>query len=132
MPRKRFLPVALLALALAACGSSKSATPADTKSALDTPTTLTFWTWVPNIQKTVDMFQQKYPNIKVKVVNAGQSADEYTKLQTAVKAGSGAPDVAQIEYFALPQFALAKQVVNLNDYGAATLESSYGKSAWAQ
>ena len=32
---------------------------------------------------------------------------QYTKLQNAIKAGSGAPDVAQVEYYALPQFALA-------------------------
>lgn len=127
MSTKRLIPAALLAVALAACGSSKGAAPTT-----DTPVTLTFWTWVPNIGKTVDLYTQKFPKVKITVVNAGQSAAEYTKLQTSVKAGSGAPDVAQVEYFALPQFALAKQVVNLNDYGAASLQSKYGKSAWAQ
>ncbi|MFC5907130.1 ABC transporter substrate-binding protein [Streptacidiphilus monticola] len=137
----RILLAASAALALsltAACSSSSGSSggsggkPVSAADALNTPTTLTFWTWVPNIQKTVDLFEQKYPKIKVKVVNAGQSADEYTKLQTAIKAGSGAPDVAQIEYFALPQFALSKQVVNLSDYGAGSLKSSYTDSAWAQ
>ena len=42
------------------------------------------------------------------LVNAGTGNDEYTKLQNAIKAGSGAPDVAQIEYYALPQFALSR------------------------
>ena len=31
------------------------------------------------------MFEQKYPNIKVNLVNAGQPADEYPKLRTALK-----------------------------------------------
>lgn len=131
------LPVAALALSLTACGGSDNgsddtASAADLAAALKKPATLTFWTWVPNIQKTVDLFTKKYPKVKVKVVNAGQSAAEYTKLQTALKAGTGGPDVAQIEYFALPQFALAKQLVNLGDYGAAKLEDKYATSAWSQ
>jgi multiple sugar transport system substrate-binding protein len=135
------LPAVALVLSLAACGgdsgddsgdSSGGASAADLQKALDTPTTLTFWTWVPNIQKTVDLFQQRYPKVKVNVVNAGQSADEYTKLQTAVKAGTGGPDVAQIEYFALPQFALTKQLVKLDGYGTASLQSQFTASAWSQ
>ncbi|MFD5778856.1 ABC transporter substrate-binding protein [Streptomyces sp. NPDC126933] len=138
--RRRFLallPVTALALSLTACGGDSDApktgtSAADLDKALQQPTTLTFWTWVPNIQKTVDLFEKKYPKVKVKVVNAGQSAAEYTKLQTALKAGSGGPDVAQVEYFALPQFALAKQLVNLNDYGADKLKDTYAASAWSQ
>ncbi|MEV1238568.1 ABC transporter substrate-binding protein [Nonomuraea sp. NPDC050022] len=134
---------AALSLALAACGGGSggsaaapsAAAPSATaavQDALSKPAELTFWTWVTGIEKTVARFTTKYPNIKVNVVNAGQSADQYTKLQTAIKAGSGAPDVAQIEYFALPQFALAKQVVNLADYGAASLKDKFADSAWGQ
>jgi multiple sugar transport system substrate-binding protein len=134
------LSAALTLSLTAACSSSSSggaaANPSAAQSsaadALNTPTTLTFWTWVPSIQTTVNAFEKKYPNIKVNVVNAGQSAAEYTKLQTAIKAGSGAPDVAQIEYFALPQFALSKQVVDLTAYGASSLKSGYTASAWSQ
>ncbi|WP_433430310.1 ABC transporter substrate-binding protein [Nonomuraea sp. CA-141351] len=133
---------AALSLALAACGggsgggaTAPAAAPsasAAVQDALSKPAELTFWTWVTGIEKTVARFQAKYPNIKVNVVNAGQSADQYTKLQTAIKAGSGAPDVAQVEYFALPQFALSKQVVNLADYGASALKDKFAPSAWAQ
>ncbi|ROR38052.1 ABC transporter substrate-binding protein [Kitasatospora cineracea] len=130
------VPAAALVLGLTACGSSGagSAAPAvtDPAAALDTPTTLTFWTWAPNIDKTVALFEQKYPKIKVNVVNAGQSATEYTKMQTAIKAGSGGPDVAQVEYFALPEFALSKRLVDLKQYGAAGLESKFTPSAWSQ
>ncbi|WP_214409715.1 ABC transporter substrate-binding protein [Sphaerisporangium fuscum] len=136
---------AALALALAACGggsgsdagsgSGQAPVPSATaavQDALNKPAELTFWTWVTGIEKTVARFEAKYPNIKVNVVKAGQSADEYTKLQTALKAGSGAPDVAQIEYFALPQFALSKQVVNLAEYGAGSLKDKFAASAWGQ
>ena len=62
-------------------------------------------------------FEKKYPNVKVELVNAGTGNDQYTKLQNAIKAGTGAPDVAQIEYYALPQFALADSLVDLSQYG---------------
>lgn len=134
--RRRLLalvPAAALALSLAACGSdATSPGTSDPAAALDTPTTLTFWTWAPNLDKTVAIFEQKYPKIKVNIVNAGQSATEYTKLQTAIKAGSGGPDVAQIEYFALPEFAMSKRLVNLKEYGAAGLEPKFTPSAWSQ
>ncbi|RVX43735.1 carbohydrate ABC transporter substrate-binding protein (CUT1 family) [Nonomuraea polychroma] len=132
-----------LSLALAACGggsgggatTAPAAAPsasAAVQDALSKPAELTFWTWVTGIEKTVARFQAKYPNIKVNVVNAGQSADQYTKLQTAIKAGSGAPDVAQIEYFALPQFALSKQVVNLAEHGSDALKDKFAPAAWGQ
>ncbi|GAA5044861.1 multiple sugar transport system substrate-binding protein [Thermocatellispora tengchongensis] len=136
---------AALSLALAACGGGSGVSGGDAtgpaavpsksaavQDALSKPAELTFWTWVTGIEKTVARFEAKYPNIKVNVVNAGQSADQYTKLQTAIKAGSGAPDVAQIEYFALPQFALSKQVVNLSEYGADALKDKFAASAWNQ
>ena len=78
---------------LTACGGGSGGTPKAAKSvnpsamarALSKPTQLTFWTWVPNIQQEVNLFEKKYPAIKVKVVNAGQGGPQYTKLRTALK-----------------------------------------------
>ena len=42
--------------------------------ALSTPTELTFWTWVPDIQNEVDLFEEAYPAISVTVENVGQGA----------------------------------------------------------
>ena len=39
---------------------------ADIDKALDTETTLTFWTWVPDIKNQVEVFIDEYPKIKVK------------------------------------------------------------------
>jgi len=57
---------------------------------------------------------------------------QYTQLQNAIKAGTGAPDVAQIEYFALPQFALPGSLVDLSQYGLRDYEKDYTASTWAQ
>ena len=130
---------AALAATLVACsasggaaggGGAETGTAEDIAAALQKKTTITVWTWGTPVQKVADAFEEKYPKITVKVVNAGTGQDEYTKLQNAVKAGSGAPDVAQIEYFALPQFALGDSLVDLNDFGFDSLEDKFSASTW--
>lgn len=85
MSRRRFLAATgavSLGAALAACSGdsdsgSSSAEPvsqADIDKAMKTPTELTFWTWVPDIQQEVALFEKKYPAIKVKVVNATRAS----------------------------------------------------------
>jgi multiple sugar transport system substrate-binding protein len=135
--RRRLLYAAatavILATAAGCSGSSDSSgetatapvSQADIDKAMTTPTTLTFWTWVPNIEQEVALFEKKYPAVKVNVVNAGQGADAYTKLRTALKAGSGAPDLAQIEYQYIPTFSITKSLVDLRPYGAQADKSKF-------
>ena len=113
-------------------GDVKPVTQADIDKAMTTPTTLTFWTWVPDIQNEVDLFEAKYPDIKVKVVNVGTGTVQYPKLRTALKAGKGAPDVAQIEYQYIPSFRQTESLVDLTPYGGADLEDSYVPWVWNQ
>ena len=68
-------------------GDTAPVSQADIDKAMDTDTTLTFWTWVPDVQKEVDLFEAKYPKIKVDVVNVGTGTAQYPKLRTALKAG---------------------------------------------
>ncbi|XVU21040.1 extracellular solute-binding protein [Actinoplanes sp. CA-054009] len=105
---------------------------ADIDKAMQTPTTLTFWTWVPDIAKEVAVFTKKYPQIKVNVVNAGQGTPEYTKLRTALKAGTGAPDLAQMEFQYIPTFSLTKSLVDLRPYGAEALKDKFVDWTWGQ
>ena len=107
------------AVFLAACGgggeeappaqSSASAIPqSEIDKAMDTETTLTFWTWVPDIKNEVKLFTDTYPKIKVELVNVGQGAPHYQKLRTAIQSGQGAPDVAQMEFQYIPSFTLGE------------------------
>jgi multiple sugar transport system substrate-binding protein len=75
---------------------------------------------------------RRTPNIHVKLVNAGQGSPEYTKLRNALKAGSGAPDVVQIEFQYLPTFELQKGLVDLSQYGANSLKNDYVPWTWSQ
>ncbi|MBV9231551.1 MAG: sugar ABC transporter substrate-binding protein, partial [Chloroflexi bacterium] len=111
---------------LAACGGS------GTPGASGGPVTITFWSWVPNIQQAIDLFEKSHPNIKVKLQNVGSGQAEYTKLTTALKAGSGAPDVVQIEFSYLPQYVLTGKLVDLSQYGANNLKSDYVPWTWSQ
>ena len=100
--------------------------------ALSTPTELTFWTWLPDIQNEVDLFEAAYPAISVTVENVGQGADHYQQLRAALQAGEGAPDVAQMEYQFIPSFLVTESLLDLTPYGAAELEGDYVPSVWAQ
>jgi multiple sugar transport system substrate-binding protein len=142
--RRRLLVTAaatVAALTIGGCsGSSSPSTPAagktvtqaDIDKAMTTPTTLNFWTWVPDIAKEVALFQAKYPAVKVNVVNAGQGLEAYTKLRTALKAGKGAPDLAQIEFQYIPTFSITKSLVDLRPYGAAALKDKFVDWTWTQ
>jgi len=125
---------ALVGGALVACsssGSSSGGSSDDVASALAKGGTITYWTWTPSAKDQVAAFEKAYPKVHVKLVNAGTGNDEYTKLQNTIKAGSGAPDVAQIEYFALPQFALGKSLVDLNQFGFGKLKSDFASGSWS-
>jgi multiple sugar transport system substrate-binding protein len=128
------------ALLLTGCTSGTTTGSTDAKTvgqaeidkAMKTPTTLTFWTWVPDIQNEVALFEKAYPAIKVKVENVGNGAAHYTKIRTALKAGTGAPDVAQIEYQYISSFNATKSLLDLSPYGAAKLKSEYVPWVWNQ
>jgi multiple sugar transport system substrate-binding protein len=146
--RRGVLPVVsalavAVALSAAACGSSSGGSPsssgaaksgtvsdADLQAALAAGGSITVWSWEPTLKQVVTDFQTKYPTVHVNLVNAGTGNDEYTALQNAVKAGKGVPDVAHVEYYALPQFELTKALDNLDEFGADKLDGTFTPGPW--
>ncbi|MGP4110739.1 ABC transporter substrate-binding protein [Streptomyces sp. 4N509B] len=126
----------VLGLGLTACGSDDeggsggSGTPEDVEAALEEGGKITVWAWEPTLEQVVDDFEAEYPNVTVELVNAGTSQDQYTALQNAVDAGRGVPDVAQIEYYALGQFAIGESLADLTSFGADELEGTYSPGPW--
>ena len=122
--------------ALTACsggstgGGSNGGSADDIEKALQEGGELTYWSWTPSAEAQVAAFQKTYPNVKVNLVHAGTNTEEYTKLQNAIKAGSGAPDVVQIEYYAFPQFALSDSLLDLAPYGFGDLSGDYSPGTW--
>lgn len=113
----------VLTLVLGACSSGSA-------DGGDGPVNLTVWSWDDTVAKAVPGFEAANPNIKVKVVNAGSSFDEYTALDNAIQAGSGVPDLAMFEYFAVPYFAIPGKLDNLGEFGADKLKKDYVEAAW--
>lgn len=129
--------LALAGAGLVACSSDNGGdSPAEPGSAdaieaaLEAGGELTYWTWTPQAEAQVAAFEKAYPNVKVTVVNTGGANDNNLKLQNAVAAGSGAPDVVQIEYQSIPQFILSGALLDLTEYGFADLEDLYTPGPW--
>ena len=132
-------------IVLAGCGSSSKAasTSATTASATSggtaAPTTaysgptvnLTFWSWVPNVQTSVNLWNQSHPNIQVHLDETpGGALGTYAKMFSALQAGNG-PDLGQIEYDVLPSFEHVGGLTNIASY-VKSYQSDFLPWTWQQ
>lgn len=92
----------------------------------DPRTIITVWSWEPNMGKLARQFEQENPDIRVQIRNISG----YENLNRALQDGYGIPDVAQIEYYALPQYAASHQLLDLTNR-AASYSDFYTPGAWS-
>jgi len=95
-------------------------------------TQITFWAWVPGIARAVNAFNASHPSICVTLEDVGAGNPEYVKISDALKAGSGAPDVAEVEFDELPSFEVTHDVVDLSQYGANKYKDQFEPWAWEE
>jgi len=135
------LAVAVSLLGLAPTLTSVSSAASRTGPTYSTKTTsyckagatpITFWGWVPGIYRVVDVFNQTHPKICVDYVTKVGGSGEYIPLLNALKANSGAPDVAEIEFDVLPEFEALHYTVDLSPYGAGMYKNDFVKWAWGE
>lgn len=100
--------------------------------ALNTPTTLTFWSWLPGQQNMVNLFTATYPKIKVKLVNVGSGNAQYDKIKAGLAAKSGLPDVAQIEFQYVPTFKVLGGLADISPYLAKDWKKQFPEWISAQ
>ena len=95
----------LTAAALAAgCSSSSSSPPASSSTSQGSATgtvDLTFWSWVPNMDKIVDAWNSSHPGIHVTFSKQAGGDAEAQKVLTSAKAHT-MPDIIQAEYQEIP------------------------------
>src|SRR5690606_25033643 len=91
---------------------------------------ITVWSWDGTVERAVPGFEAANPGIKVEVVNAGSSQDEYKALDNAIQAGSGVPDLVMFEYFAVPYFAIPGKLADLGEFGVEKFKEDYVQGAW--
>jgi multiple sugar transport system substrate-binding protein len=130
---------AMLVLTLSACGGSSDdeSTNSDGSTSSCKPSDgkveLTFSTWVPGMDKVVDLWNKENPDIQVKVntVSSGNSGT-YQNFTNALTAGT-APDLGQIEYDTLPNFRLQDGLANIADCpGVSDAEAAFVPWTWGQ
>lgn len=92
---------------------------------------VTVWAWYPAFEGVVDVFNQNHDDVQVCWVNAGVGKDVYPKFSTALEAGSGAPDVIQLENEVIPSFTIRDGLVDLVEYGIGEKEDQYAPGAWS-
>jgi multiple sugar transport system substrate-binding protein len=127
-----------LASLVAACGggggssgggssSGSSGKKVNMAAELKKPANITVWAWTPGSDQAVKMFEQKYPNIHVKLQNVGQGASGgyYRKLRTTLQSGKGLPDVVQMEFQYIPSFTITKSLLDLKPYLPSNFLSDY-------
>ena len=124
-----------IALVLGLTGCSGSSDGDDNGSSSDKPgekIELTFWSWVPGVDKAVDLWNSENPDVQVKLTDKTVgSQGGYAKMHAAVKAGN-APDVAQVEYQNIPEFLLDDELVDLSEYGADDVADKFVDWQWKQ
>jgi multiple sugar transport system substrate-binding protein len=101
-----FATASLMLVAFAACGPR------------DTRTLVTVWSWEPSMKALAADFEKQNPDIHIVI----RDAAGYQNLNTAIEDGYGMPDVVQLEYFALQQYAISGQLRDLtarvSNYGS--------------
>ena len=113
-------------LLFAACGGSGG------NGSSDGVVNLTFWSWVPNLQTSIALFNKTHPNIHVTWDSVPSGANgTYAKMFTAIKAGN-APDLGQVEYQFLPTFEATGGLLDLSSYGASDIKSDFVPWTWSQ
>lgn len=93
---------------------------------------LTFWSWVPGIDKPVDLWNRKNPEVQVKVEKVSAvNGEQYAKMHAAVKAGNP-PDLGQIEFPVVPGFLLDNGLLDLAPLGASRYQDKFIGWQWEQ
>ena len=98
----RFLILLLCAIFVIFSGACGSA---------DFRTHITVWSWEPSMKRIAKEFEKSNPDVRVTV----KDTSGYNVLNNAIQDGYGMPDVAQLEYHALPQYAVSGQLLDITD-----------------
>ncbi|MET7366322.1 extracellular solute-binding protein [Streptomyces sp. NPDC005566] len=128
--------VALTLAALTACGGG-SDDKADSAGSACEPTsgkvTLDYWSWVPGMQKAVDLWNSENPDVQVKLkTTPSGNAGTYQNLSNALKADK-APDLGQIEYDSLASFRLKGGLTDIAKCdGVTEAGSKFVDWTWSQ
>ncbi|MGM0878177.1 MAG: ABC transporter substrate-binding protein [Bacillota bacterium] len=129
------IAVMISSLFLTGCSSDSSGSDGGNS---DDHTAVTLWhnlvdSELKNLEKTVQAFEEKNPDIKFKMVYTASNESSDEKLLTAI-AGGNSPDVAYFDRFKIASWAAQGSLTDLTDMAAESgiTEDMYYPSAWEQ
>lgn len=130
--RGSLVTLTVSALLLSACGggSDSDAAAAEETRKPGEKVELNFWSWAPEMDKTVEVFNQAHPDIQVTVNKQDGGDTAVTKLLTAIKAGSGAPDLMQAEYQAIPTMVGAGALADIKGQLGDEVQGHFAEGTW--
>ena len=94
------------------------------------PVELTFWTWAPGMEEVAAEWNAAHPDIQVTVNKQDGGDAAITKLLTAIKAGSGAPDIMQTEYQKIPTLVAADALADISGVLPDGIAEHYAAGTW--
>ncbi|MBS4219313.1 extracellular solute-binding protein [Bacillus sp. FJAT-49711] len=118
-----FLTIILLVFSMVGCSKSSS-------GEKDGKVTLTLWYWNRSIDdELIKKASEQFPdiNIKAQKIDGGEYK---TKLQTALTASTGAPDIVGLNDWVTEFLPNHDKFVNLLDYGADKIKDDYLEWKW--
>ena len=129
---------ALLAAGCSSGGGGSTSTPAATGTGGSTAgaggtgekVSLTYWTWAPGMDEVVAAWNSSHPDIQVTVNKQDGGDPAVTKFLTAIKAGSGAPDVMQAEYQKIPTLVSANSLQDIKGDLSDDVKSGFSDGTW--
>ncbi len=125
------------ALALSGCSAGGDSTEAGAEAApceaSEGPVTLNFTTWVPGMDKVVELWNAENPDIQVQVqTGPNGNSGTYQNFFNQIQAGN-APDLGQVEYDALPNFRVQDGLENIAGCeGVADAQDKFVDWTWGQ
>jgi len=126
------LVIALSALLVASCsgGTQVEGGGSSNEGKQGEKVELTYWSWAPGMDKTVQVWNDSHPDIQVTVNKQDGGDPAVTKLLTAIKAKSGAPDLMQAEYQAIPTMVAAGALADITEDVDPSLKDRFAPGVW--
>lgn len=124
-----FAAAALLATGCSSTDSSSGST-GTSGAAAGEKVELTFWTWAPNMEKVVSLWNAENPDIQVTVNKQDGGDPAVTKLLTAIKGGSGAPDIMQAEYQKIPTLVSSDALADISSEVGSDVADGFPEGVW--
>lgn len=94
------------------------------------PVELTLWSWAPNLENVLRLWNSAHPDVKVTVHKQAGGDDLIPKVITAERAGTG-PDLVQAEYQMIPTLVSNDVLADIARF-AGDAKGKFAENVWRQ